>query len=481
MARSLSKLSVTQLPGEVLGGEAELVQCDPRAQIDTGFSYRPDGRGLDPHLTIADVLERRGAYFGDDHVEVVTASITGSTQTGAPEGEALIRTSAFKSPMWVCFSELEVPERADLRTHLDPETVRVPSMYEAAIMKREEIIDACPIGVYTSSTRQSWAWPWKLNSFHHARPAARRTCETLVVDSGVRAWGRPETVLNAAAKVDADWVFATDVTGMEDSSRDYHDADAYPDPEVHGSVFDAAFAGIAMFMEKAREIGCLDKVILPIQPDYVEFLTACDDRGWLDEVSYIAVGGLLAVGEVDGRIDALRDVREYVGEDMNIHALAPSTHPAMLWALRQNPSLVDSLDVSTPESATGSNKLPDATWRQARNGRIQGKHLFPYGTNASTIRGVGAEMVSLQLAQMLSSLTNKRTYNEAFKAHLPDPGTEPEKFPLTADDLDFYLPERFHGLLNELNDGLEPADTQQRGVSPDEEFTQQTLDWAADD
>jgi len=448
MAHDVSTLTVTQLPSAVSADS--VASCDPRTQLDL-TSYRPDGRGCDPHLTIADVLERRGAFYEGELVEVVQATLVDSESDGTPIGEALVRDSAFTSPEYVGFGELAVPSKRDLRAERDDVNVSVPAMYRDAIRKREEIIDACPIDVYCSSVSQAWAWPWKLTSYYEAAPAAERTCETLMVDSGVRAWGSPTEVLNAAGKLDAEWVFATDVTGMESPSRDAHNSREYPAPEDHGGVFDAALVGIERFIELAGEIGCLGKVILPIQPPYIEFLDACAERGWLDAVDYIAIGGLLNVGAVDDRIDALRNVREYVGTDMRIHALAPSAHPALLWELREQPGLVDSIDLSTPEVAPSNNQLPDVTWRQARNKQIQGQHTFAYGEGASTIRAAASEMLSLQLAQMLSPLTSERTYREAFRGHLPDPEANKSAYPLTPDDLGFYLPGRFDDLLDELN------------------------------
>jgi hypothetical protein len=411
MSTEIHELEVTPRPVN-LPQNADIAEADPRSQVDTGFSYRPDGRGVDPHLTVADLLERRGAFFEGELVEVVSATMAGASPDGTPEGEALVRQSVYESPQYVSLGELAVPARHELRRELNA-TTQVPEMYECAIRKREQVIDACPIDFYTASSQRSWAWPWKLTSYHEARPNARKTSDTLVVDSGVKAWGSPDDVLQAAANVEADWVFATDVTGMEDPGKSHHNAAEYPDPEEYGSVFDAAMEGLRRFMERAREVGCLDKTVLPIQPDYVEFLEACDERGWLDEVGYIAVGGLLTISDVNERIEALRDVREYVGDEMDIHALAPGTDLRMMWELRQHPELVDSLDVSTPERATSNNKLPDATWGYGLNADDQAKHVFPRGEGVSIVRGVGAELVSLQAVHMLG-MADDAAWEEAF-------------------------------------------------------------------
>ena len=161
-------------------------------------------------------------------------------------------------------------------------------------------------------------------------------------------------------------------------------------------------------MDRARELGILDRVMLPVQPDYLEFLDACDARGWLDEVSHLSIGGMLDISDVEDRIDALHDVRARLGDDYHIHALAPSTDPEMIRELRGNPHLVNSLDVSTPERAPANDKIPDASW-------VQDRHFFPRGTKSSTIRAQASVLISVQLAHMLSPLCKDETFKDVLK------------------------------------------------------------------
>lgn len=365
------------------------------------------GAGPRPGEDRADELRRKGAFYDGEHVEVVSAFTTGVSEDGTIEGEAEIRPTDYSETTPVPYSELELPSDGVMRSLAREDTTRVPAYYEAEIDARERIAEDCPVDVYCSSANRFWGWKYKLVSYYKAAERISDSGGEIIVDSGVNRWGSPDDVLAAAAEVDADYVMATDVTGMEDPTNDYHNPampnvddapgrNEFTDRRTEASgVFDAALEGIEMFMERARELGIEDRVILPIQPPYTDFLDACAERGWLDEVGYVAVGGLLTINDVADRIDALREVRSYLGDGFRIHALAPGRDAEMIDALRENPSLVDSLDNSTPEQAPANDKLPGASGTQTR-------HQFPRGEGTSVLRGVAAAMIALETAQMLS-------------------------------------------------------------------------------
>ena len=383
---------------------------DPR---DMGLSEfeLAGAHGADPHVneTVADEVTRKGVIYDGEHASVINAHTFGVADDGTLQGEVVVKPTAYDDPEVVGYDEVELPSSAALRAEGTSRRTSLPSYYAEEIARKEAIIEACPIEIYCSSVNPAWGWPWKLQSYYEARPGASESCETLIIDSGCNRWGSPDDVLQAAAKTDADLVMATDVTGLEDSSLRGHN-NTMPDT---GDTFQDALTGIQRFMKRARELGILDRVMLPIQPDYLEFLDACEARGWLDEVSHVSVGGMLDIPDVDDRIDALHDIRARLGDDYHIHALAPGTDPEMIRELRNHPELVDSLDVSTAERAPANDKIPDASWAQER-------HFFPRGTKSSTIRAAAATLISVQLAHMLSPLCKDETFEEVIDSGVPD-------------------------------------------------------------
>lgn len=375
---------------------------DPTELRENLTAYQQHGtRGArDPGETVAEELERKGAIHQGDHVTVDAAHTFGVDANGNLKGEAEVTTSEYETPRPVPYADLALPTDAATRALGDDLTKRLPAYYAEELDRREAVIDACPIDVYCSSINPAWGWPHKLQSYYEARPGAAESCDTLIIDSGLNRWGSPEDVLAVAAKTDATYVVATDVTGFEDpSKRDHNPAMPSTDDPGIDSQREAALEGIQRFMERAGELGIDHRVILPLQPPYDEFMDACEDRGWLDRVDYVSVGGLLTFSDVQDRIDALHTVRDRLGDDYKIHALAPGRDPEMMAELREHPGLIDSLDNSTPEQAPGNDKIPDASGSQTR-------HFFPRGTHASTLRGAAAVMVSLETAQMLSPLCN---------------------------------------------------------------------------
>jgi len=337
---------------------------------------------------------------------------------------------------------------------------KVPEFYKEEIRRRRIVARECPVDVYCSSKKPAWGWEWKLMNYDEISPLTAQSCDTIIVDSGVYQWGSPDDVLAGAAKVDAEWVMATDVTGLEQAYscpvaycnekfeaegplRDHiteadgrhegicgHDlpdelADdlvqdghnmAMPttdDPGIETQK-DAAMEGLRRFMDRAKELNILNRVILPVQPPYTDFLERVEEEtDWLEKVNYVAAGGLLAIPDVQDRIDALYEVREWLDDDMKLHALAPGSQKEMLYELNQNPDLVDSLDLSTPEVQPSKSILSDAN-------RNNHEHIMPNGTHNSTVVSHFTSALIVQLAHMISPLCNvEKTYPELHEPEEP--------------------------------------------------------------
>jgi hypothetical protein len=401
-----------------------------------------DGRGgLNTRTeSRADELRRKGAFLGDEHYEVVEAETTGTDADGTVNGRALIRRTPYEEGSWVDYADLWMPSDTEMHNLHQDNLTRVPDYLETEVETRQEIIDDCPVDVFCMSANRFWSWPHKLFSYYKASPTVAESGDTIMVDSGHNRWGSPQDVLEAAAKVNADLVFATDVTGMEDPENKYHNdampevadvrheiraaIEAHDDPQATVESLGPALEGVTRFVERARELEILDRTVLPVQAPYTACLEIADELGLftpnpqaVDAIRYVAVGGLLNIDEVADRIAALNDVRDYVGDNIKVHALAPGRDPEMMLALRDNPTLIDSLDNSTPEQAPPNNQIADATGSQIQ-------HLFPHGQKSSTLRGAAALLQSLETAHLLS---DNLDVESTFPGLVDDQGyTEPD-------------------------------------------------------
>lgn len=292
------------------------------------------------------------------------------------------------------------------------ETVKVPSYYAREIRERERIIEACPVKVFTSSINPRWGWPWKLNASNEARPSTKRSSEELIIDPGLYNYCGTLEAAHAAAKVDADYLLARDLPPAHYADREF-DRERY---EVSAERVANYFIEHQRLREQESamlgqwECAHDAEVIAPIQPPYaksIEYLSTPIERTIspdetapvtvLDETDYIALGGLLGFDDPEVRVQKLHEVREIVGDETKIHALAPGTDLAVIRAIRETPPLVDSLDVSTPEKGPAHGNIPDKNWDYHN-------HDLPTGTDSTTVRGQFSGAIAIQFAYMLSPL-----------------------------------------------------------------------------
>lgn len=303
----------------------------------------------------------------------------------------------------------------------DPETVEVPAYYAREIREREQIARGCPINVYASSINSRWGWPYKLNSSRERRERARDSADTFIVDPGAFNPACTLEVGHAAWKTDADHVLARD---LPPTHQHLGDIDGRHLKSVMVSENYVA-QHRAMRRADSYRVGqweCANDadVIVPIQPPYEESLAAmCQTREYDatvtvdgtpcrdpegteavnliadDDIDYYAVGGLLSIDDVDERIRSIQYLRDQLGTDVRLHALAPGTDPEMIRALRENADLVDSIDVSTPETAPSKGKIPDRGWKQQKV-NVTG------GTDSTTVRAAASARIALELARQLT-------------------------------------------------------------------------------
>lgn len=193
-------------------------------------------------------------------------------------------------------------------------------------MIREEYLrrltDAAYVDLYLSAVDGARIyWPWRMQPVHEASKRHRNACESYIVDSSFKDDTiTNEDVLDTAAALDAEAAALADV---------WHDKDA---------TVDAILDGLELFDDHRYD----GDVLAPLQPPHDECYVEL-----AGQVDIYAIGGVKDAGD-ETKLAAARAVRERAGEDVHIHGLGFGVTEALTEAVREQPTLLDSLDYSTP-------------------------------------------------------------------------------------------------------------------------------------
>ncbi|WP_153952938.1 hypothetical protein [Halosegnis longus] len=268
------------------------------------------------------------------------------------------------------------------------------------------MIDACPIDIYVSSSNRRWSYPYRLNTYYNKRPGVADSSETMMIDSGWGKLGDIDKILEVASDLEADTIIGEDMTPAVEGYEQFT-------PEENARM---AWDGVQRLENHSWD----GDMLLPIHPHDGSYQYSLDELmhydvgrvlGFEDHPAFdmrscrfdlveayggVAIGGLRDL-DVEERIEALRSIRNRVGYQTTVHALAPGTEPEMIRFLKHNPRVIDSMDISTPENSVANNKLPDRTWSQDR-------FMFPTGTDSTTVRASATVFQTIMLNYMLSPL-----------------------------------------------------------------------------
>jgi hypothetical protein len=262
------------------------------------------------------------------------------------------------------------------------ETVEVPARYAREIEARERLHQQCPVEVYVAGINSRYSWPYRLVAANEARPGVADTSDTLIVDSVIEdPYYAVEDVLDAAHRLDAEYVIGKDWPAFADPDGDgVHPLDAYE-----------------WTVSRYTKHECDAELIVPLQPPFEPQTIRSLRRS---DVDHFALGGLR---DCSGReqVRHIRAFREIAGYDVTAHGLGVGTSVELLTALRESVAddarrpLLDSLDISTPENAVHTNKLPTKRWEQRRI-------PLPTGDDSTTVRAGFAEAVARMLEYELT-------------------------------------------------------------------------------
>jgi hypothetical protein len=248
-----------------------------------------------------------------------------------------------------------------------------PSPEYMGISYRKKLIRSVPVDVYIGSNMATYWYPYRCQDVGHAWQRVRWTANWgYILDSDYD----DDDVTNAqiietALEVDPHFVVPKDYPG--DPRRTFH------------STVD--------FLDQWDDVDHPAKVLIPLQPPYEESYRA------VDQYDYYALGGLKPLAPNEQvehlkRADAVMDADDYV------HAFGLGACRDVVDALRTDPDLVDSLDLSTPERMAKNQTWPDRDWTQAQSYVCRGEM-------STIVRGVIALGIAMRLNYELSPLPNE--------------------------------------------------------------------------
>lgn len=184
------------------------------------------------------------------------------------------------------------------------------------------------VGSTTAPLGPRGYYPYLLHAVDEVPESAteRPACYRYIIDSaiGKSDFGNTET-LDTAARVNADAAILAD---------DYHDIDSTVTAVLNG-------------LDKYETHPFDGEVIIPLQPPHGECVKKLLDAG-VSTDHIFAIGGLKDCNDDQRKIKATRTVRETLGPDATIHGLGFGITDELATEIRSNPTLLDSIDYSTP-------------------------------------------------------------------------------------------------------------------------------------
>lgn len=234
------------------------------------------------------------------------------------------------------------------------------------IQSKRDVIDAAPIDVFAASNIRTYWYPYRLQHIGYANDRIRRLSRRYILDSDIKDPSvTNQAVLDRALELDADVVVPKDYLPF----RVYDDLskkDGWTDEQDQAlrdlrSDFDdnvsATTASIQDFQDAYADHAFDGEYLVPLQPPHTEHYQEFPDAdGYL-------LGGIKD-WDADAQVQAMKDFRDVAGPEPYVHALGLGFSWTLVEAFRENPGMVDSIDLSTPEQMGKNAKVPGPRWEQ---------------------------------------------------------------------------------------------------------------------
>ena len=261
--------------------------------------------------------------------------------------------------------------------------------YEDQFRNDMEIVKAAKrrCTIYSASYNSHYWYPFKLRSAGLGWDALDKSCMELTIDSNIN----DDEVTNKDVIEDA----------IEARANKIIPKDYLEDPErTRQSLIE-----FEQLIE--NEYGSIKPNIIPVlQDDHVSHLEKYES--FYEEYSHIALGGMKNF-EPEEQAKRLKGVREIVGDHTHIHGFGLGCSLGLIKVIRQNPNLLDSLDMATAERMVANGKVTDWSFNQE-----QPEIPMPMGTNKTAVNAGFSKSVLIMLNYMLTDMVDEEHLEKLF-------------------------------------------------------------------
>jgi len=223
------------------------------------------------------------------------------------------------------------------------------------LRRLEVLLDACPLDIYAASSLKH-PWPYRLQNAAECYPASFWRSQDRIMDSAIGEDLTNEDVLGHAVERHATAVVAKDyLHDREATTKSIREFIALHDPDEHPRAY------------------------IPLQPPYDEHVAEVYPLIEESHLTHRYMLGGLATAPPRERLNLLLDFRAEVGDGPTAHGLGWGLGDELVAAVRDESTLLDSVDNSSPAQAVQNDQILDKHWRAVPCSHVSGTYQNAVG------------------------------------------------------------------------------------------------------